>query len=208
MSYVATSTEAFSGGTSRDIQAVTKKDLDELEKQLTEQLKDQLQKEREAQTELTEIPTGVLSVKSREFSAKEGDEVPSLSLKLTVTEDVFVYQSADLLPIAQKQLQEQLSMGTILRDERTTIKPNALGKNEQEQILLRTTLQSETIPLLDKQKVIDSIKNKTIEQAESFLREQPNIASFTVTVTPSLGRILFGRIPNTDDRIQVQTRVE
>jgi hypothetical protein len=207
--YVASNEEAFSGGSSREIQAVAKEDLTKLETQLTKQLKqealDAVAAEQQSNARI--IPVGTVTVKQKVYDAKVGDEAKTLKLNMTMTAQALQYSSADLVSVAAAMLQSSLTSGSVLREEKTQIDPGEVQQSLTTGTQLQANLSSEIIPAVDKTKMAELIKGRTIEQALSILKDQKEVGGVEIMVTPKLAELIFSKIPSSVDHISIQTKV-
>ncbi len=208
-SYVASNEEAFTGGTSREIQAVSKEDQARVERLLAKQLQqeavDAIKAKQQQGRQL--ISVGEPAVKEKIFSAKVGEEARNITLNMKVVAQALEYSTSDLLPIAQQRLQELMPEGALLREEKTTIDPQDVVASSSATVRLQATLSSERILTVDKKFLADRIKNTTIAQALSLLREHSSVASVDVRVEPFLAKIIFGKLPSNAENIVIQTQV-
>ena len=210
LSYVSSNDQAFSGGSSREIQAVSKEDRLKLENELTqelqEQIKDQLTKTDEGTNKF--IPTDKYEAKNKEFSADVNEEALNLTLTMTLSTTMLKYGNEELVPIAQAQLQSSLPEGAVLREEKTAIHPKEVKQEKDAPIILIATMTSEAIPKLDKEMIASLLTGKTTDQANSILRDKQEVASYEVVIKPSLSKTLFGRMPKKTENISIQIKVE
>ncbi len=208
-SYVAINNDTLSGGSSREIQAVSKDDYTRLENVLTKQLQQQALAalNTDLQQDARIIPIGSVTVKSKTYTAKIGDEATTLKLTMTMTATALRYKTSDLVSVATTMLQSSMTDGAILREEKTQIDPGEVQQTPTTGIQLKATLSSEIIPAVDKQKLAELIVGKTIPQALSILKEQKEVGSAEITVSPRLAQIIFTAIPKDIDRIAIQTKV-
>ncbi|MBI5151643.1 MAG: hypothetical protein HZA34_03655 [Candidatus Pacebacteria bacterium] len=208
-SYVAVSDGAFTGGSSREIQAVAKEDQAKLEQLLMKDLQkraiDALQQEQKDGTKI--IPIGDVAVKTKIFDAKVGEEAKLVNLKLTVTAHALRYTTADLLPVAQYMLRSSLPSTMVLREEKTQIDPQEIQDTTETSVKLKATLSSEGIPTVDRSAIVQSIQGKTTAQATSILKERSEIGESVIRITPSFAGLLFGSLPESAANIQIQTKV-
>lgn len=208
-SYVASNEEAFTGGTSREIQAVSKEDHARVEKLLAKQLQQQavdaIKAKQQSGKQLISI--GDPTVKEKKFSAKIGEEARNITLQMKVTAQALEYSTSDLFPIAQQRLQALMPEGAMLREEKTTIDPQEVAVSDSATVKLQAALSSERILTVDKKFLADRIKNTTITQALSLLKEHSSVESAEVKVEPLLAKIIFGKLPPVADKILIQTQV-
>lgn len=208
-SYVAINNDALSGGSSREIQAVSKEDHAKLENLLTKQLQQQALTalNTDQQQGVRIIPVGTVTVKSKTYTAKIGDEATTLKLAMTMTATALRYKTSDLVSVATAMLQSSMTDGAVLREEKTQIDPGEVQQTPTTGIQLKATLSSEIIPAVDKQKLAALVVGKTIPQALSILKEQKEIGNAEIAVSPRLAQIIFTAIPKDIDRITIQTKV-
>lgn len=208
-SYVASNEELFTGGTSREIQAVSKEDQARLErllsKSLQQQAVDAIKAKQQSGRQLVSV--GEPTVKEKIYSAKIGEEARNITLQMKVTAQALEYLTSDLLPIAQQRLQELIPDGALLLEEKTTIDPQDIVASNSATVQLRALLSSERILPVDKKFLADQVKGVTIAQATSLLKERTNIASSDVVIEPFLAKLLFGKLPMNVDQITIQTRI-
>jgi hypothetical protein len=211
MSYVASNESALAGGSSREIQAVSKKDIDSLTDALTIQLKEQAQAELQALTEgdAHVLPAVTVTVKDSTPNAKVGDEVKTISVSMTVVASSYSYDQADLTPIATALLADTIPTGAILREEKTQISVRELTPSAEEDgnPTLSATLTTEVIPALDKTALAQSLQGRTIQQAHSLLDEKSEIGSVEIKVHPTLAQMLFSKLPGKAENISIQTKI-
>jgi len=207
--YVASNADAFAGGTSREIQAVSKADIDSLSSLLTEDLKKKA-KDALVQGEIGDIhiiPADEFEIKSQQFSAKAGDEAKLVNVSMTLSAKGVSYTTADLLPIAQRQLQDLLLDGVVLRQEKTQLTVQSLER-DKETYQLKVSLVSETIPAFDKSSAISNIMGRTLLQSVNILKDMKEIQDARVAVSPGIAKTIFGVVPKDAKRVTMQTTLE
>lgn len=207
--YIAKNEEGFAGGSSREIQAVSKDDLTRLENLLTKQLQEEalnaLTAEQEEGSRI--IPLGTTTVSGKTFDAKAGDEARNVTLTMSMTAAALRYNVSDLLPVAVAMLKSVTPEGAVLREERTQIDPGDVIESTGSATTLKAVLSSELIPQVNKDAWAGLIRGRTVAQAISILREQNEIGGVEINIQPRIAQMILGTIPNALDRIVVQTKV-
>ena len=110
------------------------------------------------------IPIGSVTVKSKTYTAKIGDEATTLKLTMTMTATALRYKTSDLVSVATTMLQSSMTDGAILREEKTQSDPGEVQQTPTTGIQLKATLTSEIIPAVGKQKLEELIVGKTIHK--------------------------------------------
>ncbi|MCH7640625.1 hypothetical protein IID22_00280 [Patescibacteria group bacterium] len=116
----AKSESSFSGGSSREISAVSAKDQEILEDELTEELKekarlDLLEKISEDEIFIDDSLSATAS--SRTFSDKVGDETESLKLSLSLDTQAITVDKNALFNLSKEILRDKIPEGFVLRSE-------------------------------------------------------------------------------------------
>ncbi len=210
-SYAAKNDEAFSGGSSREIQAVSQEDQEKALETLKQELIEKASEELRADLSDGEylIPTGKVEVVESEFSDEVGKEVYSFTLNLTVTVEAISYTAQDLRPVAQEILETELPDGAALIDERTSIlsKESEIASGSGS-ITLDATISSEYVPPSDSQSWLEQIQGRTFEQVTRILESQQGVEQVQIQVGPRIARMVLGSVPKDTDRIVIEKRVE
>ena len=185
----AKSEESFSGGASREINAVSTNDLKVLEEDLLEELSDQ------AKTKLIEelskekyfIEESVnVFVSSKKFSAEEGDEASTLKLSMEVRAEAVLMDKEILNEYALEFLDEKVPQGYVLREEQISfdfeIKDEDSGVYE-----FKVRISANLLPKIDKEEIAEKLKGRYKNLAEDYLnREVPGFVGAEIKIKPNL----------------------
>lgn len=209
--YAARNEKAFSGGSSREIQAVSKED----QQKLADSLKKSLMQTAETnmKSKLTEgdylVLSGKTEVKNQEFSAKVGDETERLTLTMTLSVEGYSYKAADLQPIAREQLAALVpDGGALIEDKISILSKESEDASSSASLTLDATLTAEYTPPTNSELWLDNIKGKTLEQSRQYLSEQPEIAGSTIHLLPRIAEFFVARLPDDKEKITVRKKVE
>lgn len=179
-------TEAFSGGTSREIQAVTKEDRENLQKALTEELKKQAQDslgEKIDPKDLVLPDLAGLDNKTDSFNREAGDEAQDLTLE---EKAVFVFpylKNEDFLSLAQAQVSSEIADGF----EREPFKKEESFKiKDEKKALYSANVSLEFLPEIKTGEILAKLPFKTFSQAESYLKSLAQIAGVNISVRPTI----------------------
>lgn len=185
--------DAFSGGSSREITAVSQDDQDTLLKDLTDELK-QKAKDKIVE-EITQDDYFIgdsmsFNTSSKNYSGKVGDEATTLKLALTLDVVAVAIPRQELLDFAQEVLKDKIPQGFVLRDEQVNF-GFGLDNAKDDQYDFNLTISANLLPQVDTDKIAEGIKGRYPSVALSSLeKDVPGFTRAEIKITP----ILPGRL--------------
>jgi len=197
--------ESFSGGSSREISAVSLQDQESLEEKLTEELEETAKKlimDKLSQNLLFVEKSLETTSLSRNFSNKVGDEASTLKLSLELKVSAIAVDGDALISVAGEALKDRVPSGFVLREEQidvSFISQAKEGENYKLQILVKANL----LPAVDTLDIAESIKGKYPHVAYQYLDEEfPAFSRADIEFKPKLpGRL--GTLPRVGKNIEV-----
>lgn len=201
---------SFSGGTSREVSAVSSDDQQILLGELSDELKNNalsdLQNEVDQDKYLIEESLEATS-SARNFSHKVDEETQSLKLSLTLDTSALTVQREELINLVQESLKDKVPQGFVLRGEQLTF---SFEKDSQEDSLLKYSVRvsANLLPEVNAEDIIKSIKGRHPKVAEEFLtKEVPGFVRAEIKIKPTLpGRLKT--LPHVSDNIEVGVAAE
>lgn len=201
---------AFSGGSSREISAVSADDAKILQDELEEELKEKAANE--LTLKLSEdkviIPESIsATASSRNFSNKVGDEASSLKLSLTLDASALAVDKNQLLNLAMEALKDKVPEGFVLREEQVEVEFG--GKKEENGVYqFSGSIEANLLPEIDPEGIAKKVAGKYPAVAEEvLLREIPSFVRAEIRIRPHLpGRL--GSLPRLSKHIDVVISVE
>lgn len=195
------SINSFSGGSSRQISAVSKDDLntlsDDLTKELEEEAKQKLLNSVSDDEYLIESLLNT-TVEKEDFSNKVGDEATTIRLSITLDVLGQKVSKKDLSTFAKKSLDSKVPVGFVLRDEQLTyeFKP---GDEKGSNIKIVANL----LPNINPSEISSKIAGKYPKFAESYLASIPGFVKAEFRLKPFLpGK--FGTLPHLSKNLSVE----
>ena len=197
--YVAKNESSFAGGVSREIQAVSEKDKDDLLVLLKEELKGQvLQKLKEEVGEKEEIVEESIEeeVSSISFDKNIGDEAEALSLTLEITAKALVYVEDDMRELVEEEMislipenYEYLKKNTNFSFELSSLKKDGSA-------LFDVLFEVDLMPKVDVDVVAQSLVGKKPGIADVYLGSLNGVVGHSVSFKPILpkGLQVFPRL--------------
>lgn len=206
--FSAKTEKGFSGGTSREIRAVSHEDMAELKETLVNELK------RKGQEELREkIGSGKdffeesleEKVTREQFSHEEDEETDSLALNLTLEVSVLTFAQGDLLLQAKGLLEEQIPEDFMLASE--GIESKILeGEYEEEKGKVEVELGIKLQPKIEFEEIKKQLRGRKMQEVEQILSKIPGFQKTEVKISPSFPG-LVRRIPFRKQNIQIQVKI-
>jgi hypothetical protein len=175
---------AFTGGTSREIQAVSKEDRENLQKALLAELEEKAKGELKAKLGENDHPLSdsvVLKGKTDRFSREVGDEASSLTLEEKATFALTYVKDDDFRILADKAVSGLVPSGyqkEPLKEERTSaVKDKVKG-------VYTARVKEEFLPEMAMEQIPASLKGKTFGQGESYLKSLSQTLGIDVKMKP------------------------
>lgn len=205
--FLAKNVEAFSGGTSRQIRAVSDEDRENLKNALLEELSSEAKKKLKTKPTTGQILEESLQIEIVEsnYSAEEGEEKDELILKLKVKAKLFELSRERLSQLAKGILAKDLDQTLVLNEE--AIKADLeTGETDKKGIISgRLSLEGKAYPVLDQDQMTDRLKGKRKSQVNEIIRSYPRIYRYQLVFQPRLFKVL-GVLPPKAKNIMIEIK--
>lgn len=198
----------FSGGTSREIQAVSSEDIALLREQLSDKLKEKTREELKgrlgaekqifAESQEEEIIKEV-------FNHEEGEEATRLSLALTLKASVLSFVQDDLLFQAKEMLADKMKEDFAFAPEGLESKILS-GEFEEGKGEVEVEIEVKLQPKLDLEMLKDKLKGKKVPAVEPLLGQIPAYEKSSIKIS----RLLPGplaRMPYRKENISIKVEI-
>lgn len=196
----ATSVNGFTGGSSRQISAVSEDDrkslLKDLENELLEEAKEKLQQQTSTDQFLIEETISLEKIEE-DFSNKVGDESNNLSLNLQLKVSAKLVSKTSLAKISRDTLQNKIPEGFTLRDDQLSYEFTTEDEN------INTRVKANLLPSLDSTEIAKKISGKYPNIAEEYLKSVPGFVRAEFRVKPLFPGKL-GTLPHVVKRIDIE----
>jgi hypothetical protein len=199
----------LTGGSSRDISAVSKEDAETLEEDLTEELIEKAKNELAAMVASDKFfikDVIITEATSKAFSNKVGDEASSLKLTLTLSTKGLVVGRQHLFDFAREDLKDKVSSGFVLRDEQLSAEFGLRDESGAE-FELEGSFVANLLPEVKPDELAEKIKGKYPPLAESYLTSIPGFSRAEIKLKPRFpGRL--GTLPRLSKNITIEVSAE
>ncbi len=208
--YVAKNDSAFSGGTSRQVQAVSEDDqeilLSELKTSLEEEAKNKLVSQISLEDRLVEESITSKTVSS-DYSHEVGEEVDNLELILKVKATALVYNEDELRELTEESVLESVSEDFEYDPEETKFSFELGEVNEDGSVTVKVNLEANLLSKMDLEKIKRDLAGKYLLVGRTYLSNLPRTAGFEAKIKPQLpGRL--GTFPRVASRIEIKTEIK
>ncbi len=176
---------AFSGGTSREIQAVSKEDRENLQKVLLAELEGRARGELKAKLGENDHPlfdSIVLKSKADHFNQEVGDEASSLTLEEKATFALSYVKDDDFRILADKAIADLVPSGyqkELFKGERS------LAVKDRIKGIYTARVKEEFLPEMATEEIPVELRGKTIARGENYLKGLNQVVALDVTMSPS-----------------------
>jgi hypothetical protein len=205
----AVATSAFSGGSSREISAVSEEDMDGLEDDLTEELleeakNDLSEKISDDQYFIEESMEAILSTKS--FNNKVGDEADNLKLSLSLEVTGLVVEDIALSDFAKEVLKDKIPSGYVLREDQIDMSFELEEENDGV-YELTTYMEVNLFPEMKPDEIIKEIVGKNTSLAKDYLTSISGFTRAEINLKPPIFK-WFGTLPRVAKNIEIELAAE
>lgn len=207
----ATNESAFSGGTSREVSAVSDSDQKNLLKDLQSEIEDKLNQElaNNVSSDLMMINESIsYSVTNKEFDKKIGDEGSSFSLNLEIEAEGVAVKKSDIEELGLKYLKENVPEGYTLKGDQ--IEPNFTYVGSEDGTYdIKLLVSANLLPQINIDNIRKNISGKFPDVAEKYMSS--NVPGFDRTVI-KFNTLRFpgrlGTLPHVLNNIEISVSAE
>ncbi|MBI2611817.1 hypothetical protein HYW54_03675 [Candidatus Gottesmanbacteria bacterium] len=175
----------FSGGTSRQVSAVSKEDRDKLLSILTKELTSQSESELRTQLQSDELLLDnslEVDVTSENFDKDVGDEGSELTLKLSGDLTGIAYKKDDLNAISKAYLAENVPTGYNFSPDRARLSARNIEINDDGTVKVSANLRTSLLPDVSLDEIRRQISGKTIEEVQEYLAGRDQIVGVELNI--------------------------
>lgn len=193
---------AFSGGSSREVKAVAKSDIETLRAQVLDKAKanakQQLLDKTASQKLILDSITSQTA--SEDLDHKIGDSADTINLKLTVRTKGVVINQSDLAKVTAAEINPIVPSGfTVQLIETSNL---SIKKTTPDSSQISISATARTVPQIDNQIIVKTIAGKGLEKAREYLQTLPGIVKIDFQISPAIP-VITSRLPFRPSRIEV-----
>jgi hypothetical protein len=197
---------AISGGSSRQVKAVTKDDMAKLRTGLVTALKDrakeELNKKSDDQQTLIQESVTVETI-SENFNHKLDEVADDLTLELKVRAKGLSVDKEELDRLIGEQIKPQIPAGyTSIASQEQTM---AVKKADKNSVLFDVSITARVLPEYNIGEIVDYIKGKYPVKAQDYLKGLPAVSEIEVAIRPKLPEFI-ATFPRIDNHIEVSVQ--
>jgi len=193
---IAKNDSAFSGGSRKDVQTVSKQDMEDLKKSIIDKAKDYAKKQIEPK-----LPKGthmisqltLFDVENPDFSHELGEEASEVSIKSQVTITHFDYKDEELSRLISNSFNEEKKAGFKLKQENIHYTIKKIDK-KQEGYSLQIEASAKLTQDVDEAALKNSIAGKSTKDLSDVVKKEYKATGIEFTIHDPLP-ILNGFIP-------------
>jgi hypothetical protein len=206
-SLAAKNDSAFSGGSKKQVQVVSKNDVAklraELPKSLEAKAKDAIaQKAGDSETVLPFL--SVVSLEKVKFDNDVDDEAKKVTLTASVKFEALAYENDAINTFAKSLLKEKYSQDISDKSIKYAITDPEENKDTVE---AKLGIEAGLLPDIDTEDVINKVEKMSLRDAKSFLSGLAQVSDSKVTFSPNIP-LLPSLLPSLPDHISVEVKPE
>ena len=200
----------FSGGSKETVTVVTESDREEALTSLAQEVQDMAvdsMKKKLATGQLLLDEAVESTTDSTEYSHEVGAETTEFSLTITATATAPVVVTADLESLLTEAIEAKVPDGYELADTAPEIENHVLNVEDDGTLYLTSTFKAQVIPVVNTNELIADIKGKNPSAVEAYLKDQPNLNGYDISLSPKLPGPFY-RLPSLESHIKVNVEVK
>ncbi len=191
---------AFSGGTKKQVQVVSKNDIAKLKADLPKSLEGKAKDAISQKTDssMTLLPfLSVVNLNKPKFDNNIDEEAKTVKLTATVEFEALAYENSELNNYAKSLLKDKYSQDINDQSIKNNIQDPKEGTKDQ-QVEAKLAIQAGLLPDIDTQDVVNKVEKMSLGKAKEFLSGLPQVADNQITFSPGIPLLpnLFPRLPN------------
>ncbi len=180
-------TSGLSGGTAREVKAVSEADRDQLETVLTNDLIDQAKNELKnslGQDQVVIESKEKLSLADKSFSAAEGEVADELTLDGQLDYQGVVYRQAELDLLLKEAIKTKIPENFVISEF------SGLELGKVSDMTLPISYEAKLLPRLDFNEIKKNLKGRYPDKVEEYLVSLPQFVSADIQIRPNLPKAL------------------
>lgn len=185
----ASSSEAFTGGTSKQVTIISEEDINKANKTVSDELAKKLAQELRTENAEYTILDEALSLDAVNLSTSEnaGSEIDKFKASITAKLIVLSYQNSQVMNLAKELSSKQLEDNQELLVDEDGINTKFSAQSEDgSSLTLDVGVQGKVVPKFDENEAIGKIKGKSVAQTEEIIKGYSDkIISVSVAYFPS-----------------------
>jgi len=206
--FIASNESSFSGGTSREIQAVSENDQDDLLTELKEELKQkglsQLYNELGMQDKLVEESID-LEILEEDYSGKIGQESNQISLDLELNITALNFNEEDFEELIKEEIMSSIP-SDFDYDSSQTQTSFELEDIEDGVYIFEAQFKADLVPKFDLETIKNNLVGKKPAIGKTYLNNLINVESFEARITPRLPDRI-ATFPRLEKRINIEVEL-
>jgi hypothetical protein len=209
-SYDAKNEQEITGGSSREVQAITQEDIDDLLDELKQELKQKAASDLESQEgpgRKVLVDGAVSEIITSELNGEAGDEAQRISAKLSLKISTLAYNEQDYKEILRQSVSESIPADFKLHEEEsvTEVRGAEMGDGVAK---ITVSFKAILIPRIDEEDIRRDLTGKYPQLAEEYLESLPNFSRAEIKITPKTLPVRLKTFPRRADNISVEVKVE
>lgn len=204
--YSAQATEAFSGGSSREVSVVSSDDVSELRKRILTKLRKDAKQEIESQKEsdFTVLDETIEErVTDESLSSEIGEQAKTVTLTATVAFTTLAYKSEDINKLLQENAQSEIPSGFVMQSGKSRQKILDETVNDDGSVDFRSSFATTLLPEINREELRAKAAGMGTDEFGDYLRKQAHVGELEIVFTNKLPFLSPRSFPKDPDKITV-----
>jgi len=188
--YFAVNDNVFSGGTRKQVQTVSKKDIEDLKSSITNKAKNLQTGEsspvdRSKQEEVVIMQLSKIELRDLKFSKEIGEEATTVTLQATADTSYFYLNKDDFVTYLFSLVSPDVKQGFSLDKSKIHYSIDSAEKKNNN-VTLQVSVDAKSIKQVPKDEILKNIVGKSKQSVESLLKKQYQAEGFELSIKEPL----------------------
>lgn len=201
---------AFSGGSKKQVQVVSKNDVEKLKTNLPKSLEGKANEEitKKVAADQTLIPLIIVDgLSSQKFDKDIDDEAKKVKLTASVKFEGQTYQKDDMTDFAKARLKNKYSQDISFADNTISTSIKDPIEKKSNQITATLVISAGLLPNINKDEIIKNAQNESLPKTQDRLSELPQVIGAKVNFSPNIP-FLPHFVPHLPRKINIEVKPE
>lgn len=208
--FVAKNEATLTGGTSREVQVVSKKDQEKALEELTVELKNKALEElkNKVSPDLKLIEESLVAkVSEKSFDKNIDEEATKVKLKLKIDFSALTFKDGEFKNLVKEKIQQLVPTGFEYKSEEGEISFKIESVSKDEVVTTTAHFKAQLMPVFDLEKMKKDLAGKYLSLASQYLESLPNIEGSEIRIKSPLPRRL-ATLPHLVKNIKIELETE
>jgi hypothetical protein len=194
------------GGSSRVVRSANPSDQAQLISSLKSELSKKIQQELKLSPTQDFFTLGDIKVASQKFDKGLGEEATEITLDMTISQSVLIFDTTDLFALFEKSTDNPIKPGYIMDASKIEYVIGDFTNTSDEQVTALISYTAPLLPVVDQDQIISQVRGGLRSKVREFIELTPGYESSSFIVSPNIWPFSSYLIPRNNLTIELTTK--